>query len=73
MLQKILEDLSVAGTKLKSDEVLLPKFYDLRHVNLGHAMDKVKVGISSTQTGRVKAVLTRVPRETSEMVRNISE
>lgn len=46
--QETLEGLSVVRTKLKSDKILFLKFCDLPHVEIGHAIDKVDMGICST-------------------------
>lgn len=63
-------DLSVVGTKLESDKGPHPRFYDLLHVELGHAMDKVEMGASSTQGGTAKALLAVLSRGTSKMVKS---
>lgn len=44
--------------------------HDLLHVELGHVVDEVGMGISSTQEGTVKAVLAVLARETYEMVKD---
>lgn len=66
----MLGDLSIMEEKLESGKILLAQHYNLLHIDLACALNKVEAGLKvSTQGSSAKTVMSVSPKATSSVVR----